>query len=276
MNDTPLKNEEEYSQMIRDIICKAPEANRRFFNNLSKLTDKIENNEKLQLDIIEFIMMWCDFGDLLKVKALVNNFCFILSPKPSKNVLLSFLPLLRESITKCGTSILPELLSFSKKYKKLCKDKFIQKKVFPFISAFIDSDDNDVASCCFSFLVSLIPEIGEDNIQKLITLSYKISKSKNTNARLAAVHSFSLLLQYKVDDKEKYFDDIILESLHDACYLVQTHSIRVAAAHVDLIKDISPLLAISNDPSWKVKYSLIENIGVFIKSFKEFENVLFH
>lgn len=276
MSNPFTKNEEEFSQMILDIVAKKPEAKRRFFNNLSKISDNSEDNEKLRLDIIDFITIWCDFGDIVIVKALVNNFCNILSQHPSKNVLLSFLTLLREVITKCGNSILPELLSFSKIYKEICEAKFIRKKVFPFISAFIDSDGNDVSSCCFSFLVSLIPEIGEESIQKLISISHIISKSKNTNSRLAAVHSFPILLQYATEDKDKYFDDIILESLHDACYLVQTHSVRIAAAHVDLIKDISPLLAISNDPSWKVKYSLIENIGVFIKSFKEFENVLFY
>lgn len=276
MNNTSPKNEEELSQMIIDIISVAPEANRNFYNSLSKITNKIENDEKLQLDTIEFIMMWCDFGDLLTVKALINNFCYILTPHPSKSGSLAFLPLLREVITKCGNSVLSELLLFSKKYKEICDSKFILKKVFPFISAFIDSDENDTASCSFSFLVSLIPEIGEENIQKLITISYKISKSKNTNARLAVVHAFSTLIQYKVDDKKKYFEDIVSQSLLDTCYLVQTHSIRVAAAHVDLINNIDTLLAISNDSSWKVKYSLIENIGVFIKSFKEFENVLFH
>ncbi|KAK8886017.1 hypothetical protein M9Y10_041476 [Tritrichomonas musculus] len=275
MSNPSPENEDLFNQMIHDILSKVPEANRRFYNNLPKISDKIENDEKLQLDLIEFIMMWCDFGDLLAVKTLINNFIFILSSHPSKNAMLSFLPLFREIITKCGSSILSELIKFTSKYKEICGGKFIKKKVFPFISAFIDSDENDVGSCSFSFLTHLIPEIGQENIQKLISISYKLNKLNIPNSRLASIDSFPILVQYFNDDKKKYFNDIISQSLNDAHYLIQTHSIKVASNHIDLITDSKIIMDLSSNPSWKVKLSLLEHIGVFIKAFKEFENVLF-
>ena len=209
-------NDDFLSQMILDIISLMPDANRRFYMNLPKMSSKFIRNEKLQSDIIEFIMIWCDFGDILTVKTLLNNICSIFPERPSDNVLFIFMPIFNELVTKCGTALFPELLNFIDTFKLICGESFIQTKLFPFLSSMLDLDKSDIQSCSFSLLSHLIPEIGVDNIQRLITISEKFINSKFPVLQLSVVDSFPVLIKYS-NDKIEYFNKIIIKSMKDQC-----------------------------------------------------------
>ncbi|OHS97826.1 hypothetical protein TRFO_09255 [Tritrichomonas foetus] len=276
MNEDDSLNDDIHliENLLKNVISRKPEANRQFFSNLPVIIKEAVKNEKTHLCLIAFILEWCDLGDLVSTKTLVDHFPDLIYRNSSKNVFLGFLPLLREVITKCGQAILPELLNFTDYYKEICVPKFIKKKTFPFLANYIDSDMFDIAACLFSFFSRLVPEIGDSNISKLISESEKHIASNFVTMRLSIVDSFQYLVKYSPDPHD-FFSKIILSSLSDKCAYLRTHAIIAASKHIELIKDPTPFLELANDSSWKVRFCLVTNIKVFLKAFPEFENMLF-
>lgn len=253
--------------LIEDVVYKKEGSQERFIEALPLFLVEVPH-EQVSKQILPFIMNWFDFGNLRVAKALFKCIPRLIQPGTPETELLDYLYLINELIRQNGLFIEKEANVLIEYLMTIYQPEVFDSIFIPSLERILFQDNVEAVAISLCLQARLAIMSPQEKKQNIIENLIRISKNPSTILNIILLSSLQHFLSIATDEK------MIIESLvypnfrHPdpklRCRIISAIS-TVPDKYMSIYTDVSPLIRLSEDESWCVRYSFARTVAPLIE-----------